>query len=194
MLESLSEHSGLFYYLLQCIMAIVGLVVVSIGLPGQFLPGVVALAIWLLGWRGESGEMQGLGLEVGILLGAAVSAEVIEFLSGWIGGRSVGASRQGAIGAVLGGFLGGISGTLLMPLLGGLIGVLVGTFIGAFLGEKRWLDQQAREQSGVDASGEQPVVVGLASLVGRALGLIAKISVILMIGLYFIVKCIWLLW
>ncbi|MEE2858054.1 MAG: DUF456 domain-containing protein [Planctomycetota bacterium] len=194
MLESLSEHSGLFYYLLQCIMAIIGLVVVSIGLPGQFLPGVVALAIWLLGWRGESEEMQDLGLEVGILLGAAVTAEVIEFLSGWIGGKTVGASRQGSIGAVIGGLVGGISGNLIVPLLGGLIGVLVGTFVGAYLGEKRWLEQQVRAQNSVDASGEQPVVVGLASLVGRALGLIAKISVILMIGLYFFVQCVLLLW
>ncbi len=183
MLESLSEHTGFFYYLFQCLASMLGLLVVSIGLPGQFLPGIVALIGWMLGWNDDVGTLDSIGVEAAVLIGAGFLAELVEFLSGLIGGKAAGASRQGSIGAMLGGFVGGIGGNLLLPIVGGLVGILVGTFVGAYLGEKKALEQR-QEHSGAESK-EKAVTVGFASLVGRALGLAAKIVLVLMILFYF---------
>ncbi|MGE4633481.1 MAG: hypothetical protein AAEJ47_10625, partial [Planctomycetota bacterium] len=87
MLESLSEHFALFYYLLQCFGSFIGLVLITIGIPGQFLPGIIALVFWLLGIEATEEAIRFHGFESLVLLGLAVGAEIIEFLSGLIGGR-----------------------------------------------------------------------------------------------------------
>ena len=141
MMQSLSEQADFFYYLFQSILCLVSLLVITIGLPGQILPGLAALVVWLLGWGGEGTHLPAVSEEWWILLGGAALAELVEFVSGWLGGQSVGSTRQGSVGAMLGGFIGGILGNLMVPLIGGIFGILGGTFAGAYLGEKRALEQ-----------------------------------------------------
>jgi len=185
MLESLSEHFALFYYLLQCFGSFIGLVLITIGFPGQFLPGIIALVFWLLGIEATEEAIRFRGFESLALLGLAVGAEIIEFLSGLIGGRAAGSSRRGAFGAIIGGFVGGIFGNLLIPLIGGLIGILIGTGLGAFVGE--------RQATAADGD-SQPLKVGIASMIGRAVGLMAKLSLAMVCFLYCLFSLIRALW
>jgi hypothetical protein len=186
MMQSLSEQADLFYYLFQCILCLVSLLVITIGLPGQLLPGLAALGVWLLGWGGEETDLPAVSQEVWYLLGGAALAELVEFVSGWFGGQSVGATRQGSVGAMLGGFVGGILGNLILPIIGGIFGVLGGTFIGAYLGEKRALEQQQADSDTSSDDQEKAMKVGMASLIGRILGLMAKLAFTLVCLFYFI--------
>lgn len=184
MLESLSEHFALFYYLLLCLVSLVGLLLVTIGIPGQFLPGIVALICWFFGFDPGEESQGSRGVEALILLGMAIFAEFIEFLSGLLGARSAGSSRRGAVGAIVGGLLGGILGNLLLPLIGGIFGILLGTGLGAYWGEKSALSRLAEEGLASGDRDDQAVKVGIASMIGRAIGLMAKISIAIACLLY----------
>ena len=194
MLESLSEHFALFYYLLLCFVSLIGMVAVTIGIPGQFLPGIVALIIWLLGLDADDAAVRSRGFEALILLGLAVVAEIIEFLSGLVGGKSAGSTRPGAIGAILGGFCGGICGNIVFPLIGGIFGILVGTGVGAFLGEKSALAKANEGALAAEDHDGKALKVGIASLIGRALGLVVKLSIAVGCLLYSFFKLLGELW
>ena len=184
MLQSLSEHFALFYYLLLCFVSLVGLLLVTIGIPGQFLPGIVALICWLFGFDPNEDLQATRGVEVFILLGMAVVAEIVEFLSGLLGGKSVGSSRRGAIGAIVGGLFGGIFGNLVLPLIGGIFGILLGTGLGAYWGEKSALSRLNGAGLPEEDHDGHALKVGVASLIGRAIGLMAKISIAIACLLY----------
>ncbi|HIC23701.1 MAG: hypothetical protein COB10_06540 [Planctomycetota bacterium] len=193
-MESLSEHFALFYYLLQCLGSSLGLLLITIGIPGQFLPGIIALVFWLFGIEPSDEAIQTRGIEALVLLGLAILAEIIEFLSGLIGGRTAGSSRRGAVGAILGGFLGGVIGNLMFPLIGGLIGILMGTGLGAFVGEWSAQSKSRRQQPTVEGGDSRALKVGFASMIGRAVGLIAKLALAMCCFLYCIVALIRELW
>jgi uncharacterized protein YqgC (DUF456 family) len=194
MLESLSEHFALFYYLLQCFGSFIGLVLITIGIPGQFLPGIVALIVWSLGLDADDAAIRYRGFEALILLGLAVAAEIVEFLSGLVGGKSAGSSRRGAIGAILGGFCGGICGNIVFPLIGGIFGILVGTGVGAYMGEKSALAKANEGALAAEDPDGKALKVGIASLIGRALGLVVKLSIAMACLLYSFFKLLDELW
>jgi len=82
---------------------------------------------------------------------------------------------------MLGGFLGAIFGNILMPFVGGIFGIIAGTFVGAVFGEK-----MAPQEGG----NEHAIQVGLASAIGRTLGLVGKLAVVLGIGFWAILRLI----
>jgi uncharacterized protein YqgC (DUF456 family) len=193
-MESLSEHFALFYYLLQCLGSSIGLLLITIGIPGQFLPGIIALVFWLLALEPSDAAVQTRGIEALVLLGLAIFAEIIEFLSGLVGGRTAGSSRRGAVGAILGGFFGGVIGNLLFPLIGGLIGILLGTGLGAFVGEWSAQSKSRRQRPTAEDGGSRALKVGFASMIGRAVGLVAKLALAMCCLLYCIFSLIRELW
>ncbi len=195
MLESLSEHFALFYYLLGCLASLLGLFLISLGFPGQFLPGLLALMTWLLGLDGDPELIHLRGVETATLLGLAVLVELIEFFSGILGGKSVGASRRGALCGMLGGFGGGILGNLLLPIIGGILGILLGTGLGAFLGELSVYDSSDRKNGLTEEQAtHQALRVGLGSLLGRVVGLVAKLSLAMGCFLYAFFSILALFW
>lgn len=194
MLESLSEHFALLYYLLLSLISLVGLVLVTIGIPGQFFPGILALICWFFGICPDQEIQNSLGFEALFLLGLAFCAEFIEFVSGYFGGKSVGSSRRGAFGAILGGFVGGIVGNLLLPLLGGILGILLGTAIGAYVGEKSAISKLEEEGNFTGDQDEQALKVSFASMIGRLIGLIAKLTISMGCLLYSLFQLVRELW
>jgi len=108
----------------------VSVLLVILGIPGNFVPVIVALIAILIG-DGQSFTWS----HFVVFLLIAVSGEVVDLLLGLVGARKYGASKVGMIGAVLGGFVGGILGTIILPLIGSLLGVFLGCFFITFLFE-----------------------------------------------------------
>jgi len=130
------------------------------------LAAVITQAVWpgVLGWW-----------VVGGALGAAVLAEVIEFLAGSAGARAAGGSRTAAVAAALGGILGAIAGTVflvMLPVLGTIIGAVLGAGLAAGIAErgikqKKWRDS-ARVAKGAAAG--RVVSIVLKGAIALALG------------------------
>lgn len=176
---TLAESLDGIYHLVLAGGALIGCFLVALGFPGQFLPALLAIACWAGGWAGEDGETLVGGLQVITLIGLGLLAEGFEFLSGLIGGKAAGARWRGAFGGMAGGFVGAIFGNLIIPLLGGLVGIVLGTFVGAIMGELYGEDS---------ANADQAIKVGLASAVGRASGLVAKLALNFGIGFWAVLQ------
>jgi len=116
---------------------------VVLGLPGNFVPVIVALIATLAG-----NDQSFTWLWFVIFLLIAVSGEVVDQVMVLIGAKKYGASRAGMLGAVIGGFAGGILGTMIFPLVGSLVGVFIGCFSLAYLFEllfsERSIDESRR--------------------------------------------------
>jgi uncharacterized protein len=136
---------------------LLALCVIPLGLPGTWLQVIAAaVAIWAIG------DQLG-GLLVLVML--AVAGEIAEMLSGQWGARRFGGSPRAAWGALIGGFAGLFVGTP-VPLVGSLVMSFVGTFAGAIIGEMSGRRRIAPE-----------LRVGLGAVLGRALGIAAKLGV-----------------
>jgi uncharacterized protein YqgC (DUF456 family) len=136
---------------------LVALCVIPLGLPGTWLQVVAAaVAVWAtdrpIGW-------------LLVLVVLAVAGEIAEMLSGQWGARRFGGSPRAAWGALIGGFAGLFIGTP-VPLVGSLVMSFVGSFVGAIVGEMSGRRQIAPE-----------LRVGLGAVLGRALGIAAKLGV-----------------
>ena len=144
----------------------IGLMVV--GLLGTVLPALpgtilIFLGAWLGAWIG--GYQQVSGLTVGILAALTLLAWGLEYVSGLLGARRAGASRQALIGAALG----TVAGVFM-----GLVGVLFMPFVGAVAGE--YLARRSHRDS---------VRVGVATWLGLLVGLLAKVVIaFVMIGIF----------
>ena len=90
------------------------------------------------------------------LAGLALLGMALDAVAGWLGARAYGASQQALWGALLGGLVG---------LFLGLPGLLLGPLAGAVVGE--WLARRDAWRAGQ---------VGLATLLGLVLGMLAKIG------------------
>ena len=176
---TLAETVGGIYYLVIALSSLSGCFLVAMGFPGQFFPGVTAAILWLSGVSDEAGEAIIGGEVVLTLFGLGLLAEGFEFVSGLVGGKAAGSRWRGAVGGMIGGFAGAIFGNLLFPLFGGLLGIVVGTLFGAIFGER-----QGEEAAGT----EQAVKVGLASAIGKAVGLVAKVALNFAIGFWAILQ------
>lgn len=148
--------------------ALLGVLLVTVGISGQFLYPLCAIAVRL--FLGPPTDDDGGGgiiswTHVGVVIGVAVLVEVGEFFAGLLGGRKAGGSRSAAVGAVLGGIAGAIFGGIFIPipLIGSLIGVLAGTFTGA-------ATLEYVQDRNVDAS----LKVGGGAFIGRVIGIALK--------------------
>jgi len=112
---------------------------------------------------------------VGVLLGLAVLAELLEFAAGAVGAARVGGSKRGAVlaigGSVIGAILGATAGTAIpIPLVGSVIGAVLGASLGALSGAmlgEAWKGRTLGETW----------KVGQAAFWGRFLGTIAKTTI-----------------
>jgi hypothetical protein len=146
--------------------ATIGMLVVPLGLSGQFLLPAAA-AFWLVLPVDPAVAPFTGGQVIGMAV-VALLAEVAEAISGVVGGKKAGGSRRAAWWAFFGGLGGAVLGTFTIPLpiVGSLLGTLLGTFLGAYLAEhslERPRDHSAR--------------VGTGALIGRIIGILVKGSV-----------------
>ncbi len=151
------------------VLAWIGVVVlIVIGVLGAVvpvLPGAVfvfagiALGAWIDDFTRVGGTVV---IIAAVLMGLSW---IVDYLSGVLGARRVGASRQAIIGALLGtvaGVFTGLVGVLFLP--------LVGAFIGEFIAERD-----------VPRAGS----VGVATWIGMIIGIAVKIALsFMMIGLF----------
>ncbi|MEN9986069.1 MAG: hypothetical protein RI925_1571 [Pseudomonadota bacterium] len=141
---------------------------VLIGLAGAVLPALPGLplvwaGLWLAAWAEDYARIGASTLW--LLAGLALLGMALDAVAGWLGARAYGASRQALWGALLGSLVG---------LLFGLPGLLLGPLVGAVIGE--WLARRDAWRAGQ---------VGVATLFGLVLGMLAKIGCALAMLLVF---------
>jgi len=151
---------GVFLDVLFVIGLVAACLTTVFGLPGNFIVLGGAVAYML----GTGGADFGWGLIV-LLAGLAGLGELLEFLFGTFTSVRYGGSRWSALGSVVGGVLGAVVGTGVLPVVGTLVGAFVGAFLLAFL-----FEMAHRRGEG------EPLRVGFGALVGKILGLSAKMS------------------
>ena len=158
--------TGLFAVLgLACVLLTV------MQLPGIWLMLVLAIGVqladvaWVHGTEADAGWWA-----IGIGLGLAVVAEILEGAAGAAGAKVGGGSRRAMWGGFIGGVVGAILGTPLIPIpvLGTFIGAIVGAFAGALIGETTAIHKPSVVQSLKPAAG---------AAAGRAVGTVFKISI-----------------
>jgi len=157
------------------IVSAVSVLLVILGVPGNFVPVIIAL-IAILAGDGQSFTWPWFA----VFLLIAISGEVVDLLIGLIGARKYGASRAGMIGALIGGFAGGILGTMIFPLIGSLAGVLVGCFLLTFLFELFYSERSVDESRRA----------GFGALLGRVIASCFK----LIVGFVLLALMAWRFW
>lgn len=146
------------------------LLLVAIGLPGNWLMvAAAALVAWLTWQRGAPWAEQMFHPGVLIIgLALALAGELLEFAAGAGGSRVAGGSKAGMWGALIGGIVGGVIATFAIPIpiLGSVLGACLGAFIGALIFEL--------------AGGQKlgfSIRSGSGAAAGRLLGTLAKLAV-----------------
>jgi uncharacterized protein YqgC (DUF456 family) len=156
--------------LLMALCALVGLVLIPLGLPGLW---IMVAGILAYGWLSD---FRTIGIAtIAIVLAIAFLGEIIESWLGFRFAKRYGGSSRSGWGALVGGIVGAIVGVPI-AIIGSVIGAFVGSFIGAALFEfsySRKADVATR--------------AGWGAVVGRAAAAAAKIGlglVIAVIGLF----------
>lgn len=152
--------------LLLAVAAVVGLLLIPLGLPGLW---VIVLGLLGYGWLTDFRTLSG-GL-VALAVGLAAVGEAVE---AWIGFRFAsryGGSKRAGWGALVGGLAGAIVGVP-VPVIGSVIGGFVGAFVGAAVFEYT----RARHAEGAARAG-WGAVLGRAAAVGIKMGLGVVIAV-----------------
>jgi membrane protein len=148
------------------ILILLGLIAVLVGLLGTIYPAIPGLGLmfggaWLLAY---AGNYQVYGTNTLIFIGiAAAFGMAMDYVSGVLGAKYTGASKQ----ALWGAFIGGIPGAFL-SLPGLLLGPLVGAGVGEFIAKRDML---------------QAGKVSLGTFIGFIIGMIAKVGCALAIVL-----------
>jgi uncharacterized protein YqgC (DUF456 family) len=144
------------------------LLLVGVGIAGVVVPGLpgtplVFAGLLLAAW---ADGFQNVGAGTVILLAALTSlAFAVDFISGSMGAKRAGASREAVIGAALG---------TLVGIFFGLAGVVFGPFAGAVLGE--FMARRDLEQAGR---------AGVATWIGFILGIGVKLVLAFaMVGIF----------
>lgn len=114
-------------YLLLLGLALVGLLVNVLGLPGLWL--MVGAFVGYAWWTGLDVYV-GWGSIVTLLV-LGIAAEVAEFIAGSAGAAQAGGTKRSMVGAIIGAILGGILLSIPIPLVGTIIGACAGAFVGA---------------------------------------------------------------
>lgn len=150
------------YYLLLIGVALVGLFLSILGLPGLWLMvGATAGFAWLTGWDRYVGWGSIITL---IVLG--LTAEGLELLAGAAGSKAAGARKRGMFGAVAGALLGGIFLSFVpVPIVSTIVGACLGAFIGATIMEL------------TDREFTHALRVGVGAAKGRFWGIVFKLAI-----------------
>jgi uncharacterized protein len=149
---------------------IMSLLLVGAGIAGTVVPGLpgtplvfggLLLAAWADGF-------QNVGVGTVVLLAVLTSlAFAVDFISGSLGTKRAGASREAVIGAVLGTLIG---------VFFGFVGIVFGPFAGALLGE--FIARRSLKQAGR---------AGVATWIGFILGIGVKLVLAFtMVGVFFL--------
>ena len=147
---------------------ILSVLLILVGVAGTVLPALPGVILVLAGivlgaWIDDFARVS--GLTVAIIAVLAVAAWLIEYAAGVMGARKAGASKEAILGALIGTVLGiftGLLGLLFLPLLGAVI--------GQYLVDRDLI--RARN-------------VGIATWLGMAVGMLAKIALsFVMIGIF----------
>lgn len=150
--------------------ALVGLLLIPLGLPGLWvMVGGILLYGWLTSFRTVSVVM------IAVVLGIAFLGEVIENWLGFRFAKRYGGSSRAGWGAFIGGLVGAIVGVP-VAVVGGVIGAFIGSFVGAALFEYSYSRHAAVATK-----------AGWGALVGRAAAAATKMAlgfVIAIIGLF----------
>lgn len=140
------------------LVSVIGVALALIGLPGTWLILVAALlAEW---WREDLFGWWALGVGLGL----AVIAEVIEFVSSAAGAGTAGGGKRSMVGGIIGAVVGAILGSPIAPVIGTILGGVVGAGLGASIAESTRKGRTAGEL----------YRVGKGAAVGRAVAVIAK--------------------
>lgn len=149
------------------LLLLLGLAAIPLGLGGNFIILVAALAV-ALATRFQVVSVPALL----VMAGMVAAGEILEAILGSLLARRLGASRWGMAGAFIGGIVGVIPGTAWMPVLGSLVGSFLGAALGAILFEwwhRRRLDPSLRAGWGAIlgrlASSLVKMAIGLAMVV-----------------------------
>lgn len=145
--------------LLLFLLALAGLFLTAIGLPGTW---VFLAAAGLAKLFDPASPLEWWPIFVGSGLG--LIAEAIEWVAASRYARKYGGSNRAAWGALLGGIGGAIVG-FPVPLIGPLIGAVLGTFLGALVAEY--------SVSGVSGGAER---VAWGAMIGRIVATVAKVG------------------
>ena len=153
------------YYILLLIVAITGLFLNIVGLPGLWLMvGAMAAFAWATEWNHYVGWPSMITL---IVLG--LLAEVLEFAAGAAGSKAAGGRTRGMIGAVVGALLGGFFLSFIpVPIVSTIVGACLGAFIGAAVMEL------------TDKDFVHAMRVGVGAAKGRFMGIVIKLAFVVM--------------
>lgn len=142
-----------------------------VGLPGNWLMITTAALLTWLTWQGD--RMFSL-TTLGIVIGIALLAEVIEFIAGMAGARKAGGSVIGSMSAMVGGIMGAIVGTFAIPIP--LLGTIAGAALGAF-GGSMFIEMQR------GSTRDDAIRVGRGAAIGHLTGTAIKFSLGILIYL-----------
>ncbi len=156
--------------------ALLGVILTLCTLPGTWLM-VLASLLMLLWQPGMFKWYTIAGLAV-----LAIVAEVFELLSGAVGAKKFGGSRNAAWGAIGGGILGAILGTFLLPIpvVGTIVGAVAGAGGGAMI-----IERHMNSKSWNDAA-----KIGTGAAVGRLAAVIIKGSIAAIMAFILIVDAV----
>lgn len=156
--------------LLLILALIAGWCMTMLSMPGNW---VMVAAVALFAWLAPSDTFDISWTVVGVLVGLAIVAELLELAASALGAKRAGGSRRGAVLAIglsiVGAFV-GVSFGSVIPLIGNLVGAIVGAGLGALTGAmlgETWKGRTLAESW----------KVGHAAFWGRILGALAKIGI-----------------
>lgn len=107
------------------LVALLGIVLTLLSLPGIWLMAAAALLVEL--WRPDVLSWWTIGAAIGFALGA----EIVETIASAAGARKAGGSKRAAVAAIIGAIAGALLGTVIIPIP--LVGTLLGAVVGAGL-------------------------------------------------------------
>lgn len=153
---------------MEILLWILAVLLIVAGIAGTLLPALPGAALVFAGlllgaWIDDFTRVSGVTVAVlGVL---TVASWIVDYVSGLLGAKKVGATREAVIGAAIGTVLGiftGLWGLVFMPL------------VGAALGEYLAIRDHVRAGR-----------VGVATWIGMMIGAVAKIAItFLMIGVF----------
>ena len=148
------------YYVLLLLVMVAGVLLTLMTLPGLWLMlAATAGYAWLTHFHYIGVRM------LGVLLGIAVAAEIVETLAAGHAARRSGGSRRASLGALVGGIAGAALLAVPLPVIGILVGACIGAFAGAMVME-------------VTKRGDavQSLNVGIAAAKGKLAGTLLKLA------------------
>ncbi len=145
---------------------VLGVLLTAATLPGTWLNLAAAAGAQWWYWATHGHELMFSWWTLGIALGLALIAEIVELAASAVGAQRAGGSKRGAMGSIVGGLVGAVVGTFVVPIpiLGTIIGAAVGAGVGALVVERGVVGKGWRHSTRI----------GAGAAVGRLVATIAK--------------------